>query len=190
MLGAPEKMASIYSPIYQDVVNSSLGKTQNQLDFLTNTHYQLGTPNSLTFNMPPVKTDVPTTFKIGDIKTDIKSVDVGSKGTVNPWKPGEPNDSPTRGGNYPSWGTAKKRHWKNRTNSSSEDEFSPGNLERMKKGKPPLHDEVEVPQELHHKKGRNVPKPHNSENLEELWPWEHDAVDPFRHYRGPRPKGE
>ncbi|MEK5068617.1 hypothetical protein [Sporosarcina sp. FSL K6-1508] len=27
-----EKMASIYSPIYQDVVNSPLGKTQNQLD--------------------------------------------------------------------------------------------------------------------------------------------------------------
>ena len=130
---------------------------------------------------------------IPKIKEKVKGVEgngVGNKGTVNRWKPGDPNDALTRGGNYPSWGTAKKRHWKNRANSSSEDEFSPDNLDRMKKGKPPLHDEVGVPQELHHKNGRNVPNPHNSKNLEELWPWEHDAVDPFRHYRGPRPKGE
>lgn len=31
---------------------------------------------------------------------------------------------------------------------------------------------------------------HNIKNSEELWPWEHDAVDPFRHYRGPKPEGE
>ena len=55
-----EKMESIYSPIYQDVVNSSLGKTQNKLDILSNTHYQLGTPNALTFNMPSAKTEIPS----------------------------------------------------------------------------------------------------------------------------------
>ncbi|WP_188006828.1 LXG domain-containing protein [Sporosarcina sp. ANT_H38] len=80
-----EKMASIYSPIYQDVVNSPLGKTQNQLDFLTNTHYQLGTPNALAFNMPFAKTDIPTSIKSGDVdvKVEIKNVDVGAKGTGN-----------------------------------------------------------------------------------------------------------
>ena len=108
----------------------------------------------------------------------------------NSWKPGDPNDALTRGGKYPSWETAKKRHWKNRANSSSQDEFSPENLDRMKQGKPPLHDEVGVPQEMHHKNGRKIPNPHNSNNLEKLWPWEHDAVDPLRHYRCPRPKGE
>ncbi|MBO0585693.1 hypothetical protein [Sporosarcina sp. E16_8] len=76
-------MESIYSPIYQDVVNSSLGKTQNQLDFLTNTHYQLGTPNAIAFNMPFAKTDIPTNIKSGatDVKVEIKNVDVGAKGT-------------------------------------------------------------------------------------------------------------
>ncbi|MEK4404719.1 DNA/RNA non-specific endonuclease [Sporosarcina sp. FSL K6-6792] len=74
-------MASIYSPIYQDVVNSPLGKTQNQLDLLTNTHYQLGTPNALAFNMPFPKTDIPTSIKVGDVKVEVKNVDVGGKGT-------------------------------------------------------------------------------------------------------------
>ncbi|WP_144510127.1 T7SS effector LXG polymorphic toxin [Bacillus sp. FJAT-22090] len=62
-----EKMASIYTPIYRDVVNSPLGKTQNQLDILSNTRYQLGTPNALSFNMPPAKTEIPTTIKSGDV---------------------------------------------------------------------------------------------------------------------------
>ncbi|WP_197485366.1 MULTISPECIES: ribonuclease YeeF family protein [Sporosarcina] len=78
-----EKVASIYSPIYQDVVNSPLGKTQNQLDILTNTHYQLGKPNALAFNMPFPKTDIPTSIKGGDVdvKVEVKNVDVGAKGT-------------------------------------------------------------------------------------------------------------
>ncbi|HJF32437.1 MAG TPA: polymorphic toxin type 15 domain-containing protein [Sporosarcina psychrophila] len=78
-------MTSIYSPIYQDVVNSPLGKTQNQLDFLTNTHYQLGTPNAFAFNMPFGKTDIPTSIKGGDVdvKVEVKNVDVGAKGADN-----------------------------------------------------------------------------------------------------------
>ncbi|MFJ8063957.1 T7SS effector LXG polymorphic toxin [Psychrobacillus sp. NPDC096426] len=75
-----EKMASVYSPIYQDVVNSPLGKTQNHLNILSNTRYQLGMPDAFTFNMPPVKTEIPTTIKSGDVKTDTINVDVGAKG--------------------------------------------------------------------------------------------------------------
>ncbi|MEK5206694.1 T7SS effector LXG polymorphic toxin [Psychrobacillus sp. FSL H8-0510] len=67
-----EKVESIYSPIYQDVVNSPLGKTQNQLDILYKTHSQLNTPNTLMFNLPPAKTDIPTSFKSGDV--DVKTV--------------------------------------------------------------------------------------------------------------------
>ncbi|TQR19176.1 hypothetical protein [Psychrobacillus vulpis] len=78
-----EKMESVYSPIYQDVVNSPLGKTQSQLDILSNTRYQFGTPNALTFSMPSVKTDIPTTIKSGDaeVKTEIKKVEIETKGT-------------------------------------------------------------------------------------------------------------
>ena len=29
---------------------------------------------------------------------------------------------------------------------------------------------------------------HEIENLEQLWPWAHAAVDPFRFYTGPTPR--
>jgi hypothetical protein len=62
-----EKLESVYSPIYQDVVNSPLGNTQNQLDILSNSHYQMGTLNARTFNVPSAKTDNPTSIKSGDV---------------------------------------------------------------------------------------------------------------------------
>ena len=71
-----EKMESIYTPIYQDVVNSPLGKTQYQLDILSSTHSQLRTPYALMFNLPSAKTDIPTSIKSGD-------ADIGDKGTGN-----------------------------------------------------------------------------------------------------------
>lgn len=82
-----ENVESIYSPIYQDVVNSPLGKTQNQLDILYNTHSQLGTPKALRFNFPSAKTEIPTTIKSGDadVKTEIKNVDIEAKGVYGPY---------------------------------------------------------------------------------------------------------
>ncbi|SFQ14727.1 HNH endonuclease [Psychrobacillus psychrotolerans] len=60
-----------------------LGRTQYQLDTLYNTHSQLNTPKALI--LPPAKTDIPTSIKSGDadVKTEIKNVDVGGKGTDN-----------------------------------------------------------------------------------------------------------
>lgn len=40
------------------------------------------------------------------------------------------------------------------------------------------------------KKGRAIPNPHNIDNLEPLWPWEHAEADRNRYYKGPRPEGE
>ncbi len=68
-----EKAESIYSPVYQDVVNSPLGKTQNQLDLLSSARYQVGTPNAFTFNTPSAKTDIPTNINSGDVK--VKGTD-------------------------------------------------------------------------------------------------------------------
>ncbi|WP_056829208.1 T7SS effector LXG polymorphic toxin [Psychrobacillus sp. FJAT-21963] len=78
-----EKVESIYSPIYQDVVNSPLGKTQNQLDIFTSTRYKFEKPN-LTFNMPSTKVDINSMTKGGNIEVnkDIKNVEIEDKGTV------------------------------------------------------------------------------------------------------------
>ena len=73
-----EKMESIYSPIYQDVVNSPLGKTQNQLNLLTYNPYPLGTPNTFTYNMPSAKT-APINKDI-NVNVETKNVDIGKKG--------------------------------------------------------------------------------------------------------------
>lgn len=77
-----EKIEPVYSSIYQDVVNRQLGKTQNQLDILSEGN-QFSTPNALAFNMPPTKMKIQPTINSGDVdvKTDIKNVDIESKGT-------------------------------------------------------------------------------------------------------------
>jgi hypothetical protein len=83
--------------------------------------------------------------------------------------------------------TSQNRYWKNRAADAFDGEFSPENLERMTRGRAPLHDEIGVPMELHHVVAQRLGGVNTQENLVELWPWGHDAVDPFRHYTGPRP---
>ncbi|MCD4824955.1 MAG: hypothetical protein K8S55_10120, partial [Phycisphaerae bacterium] len=70
-----------------------------------------------------------------------------------------------------SWPTARAHYWKQRTGSPVA----------------PRHPIVDVPKELHHIDGRNIPNPHDPSNLMEVWPWEHADIDPFRYYNGPRP---
>jgi len=88
-----------------------------------------------------------------------------------------------------SWTAAREEYWKKRAEEALEGEFSPENLARMRQGKAPLHDELRVPKELHHKIPQREGGPHSTDNLEEMWPWEHEAVDPYRWYKGPRPSG-
>lgn len=70
-----------------------------------------------------------------------------------------------------SWSTARARYWMETTGSPTA----------------PRHPIFEVPKELHHINGRNIPNPHDPSNLMEVWPWEHADIDPFRYYNGPRP---
>ena len=95
----------------------------------------------------------------------------------------------TKAGNEPSWSTVRARYWKNKAYYYGDD-YLESDLLRMRKGKAPIDPETGVSMELHHKKGRAITNPHNIENLQEVWPWEHDEIDPYRHYTGPRPKGE
>ena len=69
-----------------------------------------------------------------------------------------------------SWTKAREDYWKGRSKEAAEGEFSPANLDRMRQGKPPLHDEVGVPKELHHKVPQREGGPHTPDNLDEVWP--------------------
>jgi uncharacterized protein YukE len=114
---------------------------------------------------------------------DVKTIGKG-------WRVGDPIDNLTAPGRSPSWSAVRARYWKNAAfEPGAADEYSPENLARMKGGKPPLHDEIPVPMELDHIVPRHQGGSHAPENLREVWPWEHDDLDEFRHYRGPRPGG-
>lgn len=91
--------------------------------------------------------------------------------------------------NSSDWDRAREDYWKRRAANAEEGEFSEEDLERMRRGKPPLDPETGACKELHHKKPQREGGTHDDDNLEEVWPWEHEAVDPYRHYRGPRPPG-
>jgi hypothetical protein len=109
------------------------------------------------------------------------------------WSVGQAIDQLDELGNYPSWETARSRYWETRAANAASGEFSSQNLANMKAGNPPrvraivldlqTGSEVEIlaSKELHHITGRTGPFPHAASNLQELWPWEHAAIDPFRY---------
>ena len=105
------------------------------------------------------------------------------------WKVGDPIDKTTKAGKTPSWSTVKSRYWKNKAYLYADD-YSESNLIRMQKGLAPIEPETGASMELHHLEGRNIPNPHNTDNLLEVWPWKHAEIDPHRFYTGPRPTGE
>ena len=57
----------------------------------------------------------------------------------------------------------------------------------MQRGLAPVDAETGASMELHHVAGRNALDPNNANNLVRVWPWEHDFIDPYRHYTGPMP---
>ena len=93
------------------------------------------------------------------------------------------------------WSTSRKKFWKNEAKNNPS-MYSKKNIELMKEGKAPKlqvevinrksgkEEIIDVRMELHHKDipqrvgGENV---HNHDNLAKLTPWEHEAVDPYRH---------
>ena len=112
----------------------------------------------------------------------------GNSAKPKGWKVGDPIDNLTKAGNEPSWSTVKARYWKNKAYYYADD-YLESDLIRMQKGLAPKHPKYNVSMELHHIGGRNITNPHNIENLQEVWPWEHDLIDEFRYYTGPKPEG-
>ncbi|MCG3088319.1 hypothetical protein L7D49_10350 [Sporosarcina sp. MB25] len=107
-----DAMKSIYMPVYQDVINNPLsktqfhlgkmddlpmdiGKVQPQYELLVANGYHYSTPNNITFNKPLVKTDISasSTSGVSDVKVDMKkSVEVETKGIDKPrpsWRQSE-----------------------------------------------------------------------------------------------------
>ncbi len=78
-----------------------------------------------------------------------------ARDTSKGWKLGDEVTKLTKAGNTPSWSTIRSRYWKNKAHYSPED-FSEGNLRRMKNGLAPLieKDGKMYSMELHHPNGR------------------------------------
>lgn len=93
------------------------------------------------------------------------------------------------------WNSARKNYWKAEAKTPTR-AYSSSNMTRMAAGKAPkitvevINRRTGIPQtkdvsmELHH---RDIPQRlggddvHKTRNLDALTPWEHEAVDPFRH---------
>jgi len=96
-------------------------------------------------------------------------------------------------GTEPLWSTIKRRFWKNKEASLTPEEINKleklnfGNVARMKQGKPPQQFSKEKfknyggdgmeSKELHHDP---IPKRDGGKLVEDLWPQEHAAKDPYR----------
>ncbi|AWG25834.1 RHS repeat domain-containing protein [Flavobacterium kingsejongi] len=90
------------------------------------------------------------------------------------------------------WKDAREAYWKKEAKKNKKD-YSQHNLDRMKKGTAPqLQVEVEnnktgrketkvVSMELHHKKAQHLGGSNKSSNLQKVTPWEHEAIDTYRH---------
>lgn len=122
-------------------------------------------------------------FKRPIAQDAVETLVVRQKG----WKVGDPIENLTAKGSEPGWTTVRTRYWKNIADDALPGEFRPADLARMAEGKPPLHHHIQVPKELDHIVQRQHGGTHAKENLREVWPWEHAALDPHRHYKGPVP---
>lgn len=93
------------------------------------------------------------------------------------------------------WSTERKRYWKSEATTNAT-LYSPANIARMKNGNAPMIEAevihrrtgavstVDLPIELHH---ATIPQRaggagvHNTTNLLKVTPWQHEAIDPYRH---------
>ncbi len=106
------------------------------------------------------------------------------------WQVGEPINQLNKTTNqYPSWDVARARYWTTRGFNASSGDFSNQNLSLMRnrgmgprasvvvrmRGTGELQQRV-VTMELDHIEGRAINDPHNANNLQEVWPWEHEAL--------------
>jgi RHS repeat-associated protein len=115
------------------------------------------------------------------------------------WRVGDPITKITPTGAYPEWfsrtawrgETIQGRYWMNRAAEAAPGEFSARQLAQMRGGFAPQAKVVvrrggeleirNVSKELHHDLGnRGVSTFDDPGALREVWPWQHEAIDPYR----------
>ena len=110
------------------------------------------------------------------------------------WEPGDSITRPMPDGSYPSWDTIRHRYWRARAQLATDGEFSPQNLGLMRAGYAPKASVLVrdrdtgkysikvVTLEIHHNRGgRGTQGFDEPIDLREVWPWEHEQLDPSRH---------
>ena len=107
------------------------------------------------------------------------TVDVAKVG----WNLGDDITNVTKAGNAPSWSTVRQRYWKNEAYLNP-DNYTASNLARMQRGRAPLVelDGTYYSMELHHIVPRHSGGSNAYSNLIQVTPWEHAAIDPYRHF--------
>nr|WP_242499362.1 RHS repeat-associated core domain-containing protein [Flavobacterium sp. 140616W15] len=90
------------------------------------------------------------------------------------------------------WKDAREAYWKKEAKKNKKN-YSDHNLDRMKSGKAPQMEVIvrnrktgdfetkKASMELHHKKAQHKGGSNKSSNLQKVNPWEHEAVDEYRH---------
>ena len=110
------------------------------------------------------------------------------------WEPGDSITRPMPDGSYPSWDTIRHRYWRARAQLATDGEFSPQNMGLMRAGYAPKASVLVrdrdtgkysikvVTLEIHHNRGgRGTQGFDEPIDLREVWPWEHEQLDPSRH---------
>jgi RHS repeat-associated protein len=82
----------------------------------------------------------------------------------------------TKAGKYPSWSAVKSRYWKLMNGGKV-----PTGTAKVRVRATGEIKNIKVSKELHHINGRTGADPHRFSNLQEVWPWEHQALDASRH---------
>ncbi|MDN3514332.1 MAG: hypothetical protein NG747_08030 [Candidatus Brocadia sp.] len=131
-------------------------------------------PTSPKPNSPPTATPTPKATPAAATKPANKR-----------WKVGDPHDAPTAGGKTPTWSTVRERYWKNRAAAATPGEFTPPNLDRMRKGLAPIDPHSGLPIELEHVTPQRTGAPNAHRDLLEVTPLEHSFFDRFRHAADP-----
>lgn len=121
--------------------------------------------------------------KVKDTGECAKTASGGVK--FKKWERGQRIDKPLPDGSEPDWDTVRSRYWKNRYDAAKDTgEFSKENLRRMNKGQAPLDYNPRTgrfeSRELHHVKPQRDGGPNSPENLREVTPDQHRALDEHR----------